>query len=66
MPEPLREDFSGWRSRRIGDIHRLVYTIESDARAIVCCRHRFDWAAPGRPAAGAGRNHPPILVGATA
>ncbi len=29
-PEPLKENLSGWWSRRITDEHRLVYFVDSD------------------------------------
>lgn len=41
-PEPLRENLSGFRSRRIDDTHRLVYTVEGDALAVVACRYRYE------------------------
>jgi toxin YoeB len=41
-PEPLRENLSGFWSRRIDDTHRLVYTIEGDALAIIACRYHYD------------------------
>lgn len=41
-PEPLRENLSGFWSRRIDDTHRLVYTVERDALAIIACRYHYD------------------------
>ena len=41
-PEPLRENLSGFWSRRIDDTHRLVYTVESDALAIIACRYHYE------------------------
>jgi toxin YoeB len=41
-PEPLRENLSGFWSRRIDDTHRLVYSVEGDALAIVACRYHYD------------------------
>ena len=41
-PEPLRENLSGFWSRRIDDTHRLVYAVEDEALAIVACRYHDD------------------------
>ena len=41
-PEPLRGELSGFWSRRIDDSHRIVYTVESDALAIIACRYHYD------------------------
>ena len=41
-PEPLRENLSGFWSRRIDDTHRLVYAVESDALAIIACRYHYE------------------------
>ncbi len=41
-PEALRENLSGFWSRRIDDTHRLVYTVEGDALAIVACRYHYE------------------------
>lgn len=41
-PERLRENLSGFWSRRIDDTHRLVYTVEHDAIAIVACRYHYE------------------------
>ncbi len=40
-PEELRESFSGFWSRRIDDVHRLVYAIEKDQLAIIACRYHY-------------------------
>jgi toxin YoeB len=40
-PEPLRENLSGFWSRRIDDTHRLVYMVEKGALAIVACRYHY-------------------------
>lgn len=40
-PEPLRDDFSGWWSRRIDEEHRLVYRMEDDALVIAQCRFHY-------------------------
>ena len=41
-PEPLRENLSGFWSRRIDDTHRLVYTVDDDDLAIVACRYHYE------------------------
>ena len=40
-PEPLKENLSGFWSRRITDEHRLVYRIEADRLHIVQCRFHY-------------------------
>ncbi|PWC34155.1 Txe/YoeB family addiction module toxin [Azospirillum sp. TSO35-2] len=44
-PEPLKEQLSGWWSRRISGEHRLVYRVvgSGDAQAleIASCRYRY-------------------------
>lgn len=40
-PEALREDFSGWWSRRIDEEHRLVYQIRGDDMIIAQCRYHY-------------------------
>ncbi len=41
-PEALRENLSGFWSRRIDDTHRLVYTVENNDPAIIACRYHYD------------------------
>jgi toxin YoeB len=41
-PEPLRENLSGFWSRRIDDTHRLVYTVENENLAIITCWYHYD------------------------
>ncbi|WP_030906112.1 Txe/YoeB family addiction module toxin [Streptomyces sp. NRRL F-5126] len=42
-PEPLRNDLSGYWSRRVNSEHRLVYRIdEDDAIHVVACRFHYD------------------------
>jgi toxin YoeB len=41
-PEPLRENLSGFWSRRIDDRHRLVYTVEENDLAIIACRYHYE------------------------
>ena len=44
-PEPLRENWKGWWSRRIDDAHRLIYRVTSigdDQRLeIAQCRYHY-------------------------
>lgn len=37
-PEPLKRDLSGFWSRRIDDVNRLVYRITDDVMEILSCR----------------------------
>ena len=41
-PEPLKNELSGFWSRRITDIHRLVYTIDEDNIYILKCKGHYD------------------------
>jgi toxin YoeB len=41
-PEELRESLSGFWSRRIDDVHRLVYAIEKDQLVIIACRYHYE------------------------
>ena len=44
-PEPLKENWSGWWSRRITQEHRLVYRVtgegEQEALVIAQCRYHY-------------------------
>ncbi len=40
-PEALKENLSGFHSRRIDDTHRLVYAIEERQIAVISCRHHY-------------------------
>lgn len=40
-PEPLKNELSGWWSRRIDREHRLVYRIKDGALEIAQCRHHY-------------------------
>jgi toxin YoeB len=52
-PEPLKQDFAGWWSRRITEEHRLVYRITGkapdQALEIAQCRYHYG--------GGQGRRH---------
>ena len=41
-PEPLRENLSGFWSRRIDDTHRLVYGVSEDNLVIIACRYHYE------------------------
>lgn len=41
-PEPLKEELSGWWSRRIDDVNRLVYQERDGAIIIASCRGHYD------------------------
>jgi toxin YoeB len=40
-PEPLRENLSGFWSRRIDEINRLVCSVDDDYLTIVSCRLHY-------------------------
>ena len=40
-PEPLRENLSGFWSRRIDDTNRLVYAVDDDNITIISCRYHY-------------------------
>ncbi|GAB4022164.1 Txe/YoeB family addiction module toxin [Spirosoma sp. KCTC 42546] len=40
-PEPLKENLSGFWSRRITDEHRLVYRAEAERLHIIQCRFHY-------------------------
>ncbi len=41
-PEPLKENLSGFWSRRIDDTHRLVYAITETHITIIACRYHYN------------------------
>jgi toxin YoeB len=41
-PEPLRENLSGFWSRRINEEHRLVYTTDRDDLVVIACRYHYE------------------------
>ena len=41
-PEPLRENLSGFWSRRIDDVNRIVYAVDGRDLAIVSCRYHYE------------------------
>ena len=40
-PEALKENLSGFHSRRIDQMHRLVYAVEEKEIVIISCRHHY-------------------------
>jgi len=40
-PEPLRENLSGFWSRRIDESNRLVYAADETAITIISCRYHY-------------------------
>ncbi len=40
-PEPLKENLSGFWSRRIDDTNRLVYAVDDQAVTIISCRYHY-------------------------
>lgn len=40
-PEPLRQNLSGFWSRRINSEHRLVYKVEENTLYIAQCRYHY-------------------------
>ncbi|MED9902701.1 MAG: Txe/YoeB family addiction module toxin [Lachnospiraceae bacterium] len=40
-PEPLKENLSGFWSRRIDDEHRIVYAVDEDTIFIISCRGHY-------------------------
>lgn len=41
-PEPLKQGFQGYWSRRINDEHRLVYKVVDDEVRIAACRYHYE------------------------
>lgn len=40
-PEPLKENLTGFWSRRIDDTNRLVYAVDGSAITIISCRYHY-------------------------
>jgi toxin YoeB len=40
-PEPLKNELSGYWSRRITNVHRLIYSIDSDNIYIASCKGHY-------------------------
>ena len=41
-PEPLKENLSGFWSRRIDDTNRLVYAVDKNQLTIISCRYHYE------------------------
>ena len=41
-PEPLKENLTGYWSRRIDDSNRLVYAVEDMEIVIISCRYHYE------------------------
>ena len=41
-PEPLKNELSGFWSRRISDVHRLIYCIDKENIYIAKCKGHYD------------------------
>ena len=41
-PEPLKDDFSSFWSRRIDEVNRLVYRINNDILEVLSCKGHYD------------------------
>lgn len=41
-PEPLKENLSGFWSRRIDESNRLVYAVDETQITIIACRYHYD------------------------
>ncbi len=41
-PEPLKENLSGFWSRRIDEEHRLVYVVDDEIVSIISCRGHYE------------------------
>ena len=40
-PEPLKYELQGYYSRRIDEVHRLVYIVDEDGLTIISCRYHY-------------------------
>ena len=40
-PEPLRENLSGYWSRRIDEKNRLVYAVDDSMLTVISCRYHY-------------------------
>jgi toxin YoeB len=41
-PEPLKENLSGFWSRRVDDTNRLVYAVDNNQLTIISCRYHYE------------------------
>jgi toxin YoeB len=40
-PEPLKENLTGFWSRRIDETHRLIYAVDDQYLTIIACRYHY-------------------------
>jgi len=40
-PEPLKQNLTGFWSRRIDSVNRLVYVVDDQTLTIISCRHHY-------------------------
>ena len=40
-PEPLKDNLTGWWSRRIDEVNRIVYYVQNDIVHIVACKGHY-------------------------
>lgn len=40
-PEPLKENLTGFWSRRIDETNRLVYAVEGQSLVVIACRYHY-------------------------
>lgn len=40
-PEPLKENLTGFWSRRVDDANRLVYAVDNQSITIISCRYHY-------------------------
>ncbi|MBN1190490.1 MAG: Txe/YoeB family addiction module toxin [Dehalococcoidales bacterium] len=40
-PEPLRFDLSGYWSRRINEVDRLIYIVEKETIIVIACKNHY-------------------------
>ena len=40
-PEPLKDNFQGYWSRRINSEHRLIYSVDGKGIVILSCRYHY-------------------------
>lgn len=40
-PEPLRENLTGFWSRRVDQTNRLVYAVDDDLLTVISCRYHY-------------------------
>ncbi len=41
-PEPLRENLSGFWSRRIDEANRIVYVVDDNRVTVISCRYHYE------------------------